>query len=136
MENFDNATMMRRRDGGTSTSASCGFQGNNDMYGLGVRLGAYIQWLSTILAYNLLKSEISSMSSVNMCYELALLTSLIWFTISNGSDLQAIEPFLGLLFCFGGVCVSSARALEHDKDGQIGNLFNQALTVAVCGYGV
>jgi hypothetical protein len=134
MNGFEMATMIGRRDDGNDTS--CGFQGNNDIYGLGVRLGAYLQWLSTVLAYNLCKAEIDSMGSVNTCYQLALLISMVWFTVSSGSDLSAIEPYIALFFCFGGVCVSSIRALESIKDSHLGDLVNQILAVGVCVYGV
>ena len=30
---------------------SCGFDGNSDLYGLGIRLGVYFQWISVPIIY-------------------------------------------------------------------------------------
>lgn len=32
-------------------SQNCGFDGNSDLYGLGIRLGVYFQWLSALIIY-------------------------------------------------------------------------------------
>ena len=32
--------------------STCSFEGDDNLYGLGVRIGSYLQWLTVGLAYN------------------------------------------------------------------------------------
>ena len=45
----------------------CGFVGDNNTYGLGIRLGIYLQWITSGIAYNFVPEEAvtSTMRSVN-----------------------------------------------------------------------
>ena len=88
---------------GRSTTP-CGFEGDNDSYGLGVRLGAYLQWLTSIFAYHLSAKEAESMHAVNTCFQIAMTGALIVTTKSQGSEMHAVEAFVILLFCVGGMC--------------------------------
>ena len=110
----------------------CEFTGNSDIYGLGVRLGTYIQWLSAIIALNLSREEAESMLSMVVCYQFAMLTGTIWITQHHTS--LALESIIAILFCFGGVCVSSTQEFSVTKLSalQQTSLFLQA---AVVGYG-
>ena len=49
------------------TAETCGFQGDDSIYGLGVRLGLYLQWFATCLADNFLPDEAIAMRGVNVC---------------------------------------------------------------------
>ena len=60
----------------TSSSApaattSCGFVGDNNTYGLGIRLGIYIQWITSAIAYNFVPEEAVTMRSVNNFFTLS-----------------------------------------------------------------
>jgi len=51
----------------TSAIETCGFQGDDNTYGLGIRLGLYLQWLTTSLANNFEPNEAINMRDINTC---------------------------------------------------------------------
>ena len=59
----------------TSSSApdgTCvGFNGDNNTYGLGIRLGAYLQWISSAFAYTFVQEEVDTMRGVNLYFTLS-----------------------------------------------------------------
>ena len=54
-----------------ASSTECGFMGDGDTYGLGIRLGVYTQWISSLLAYFFLPDEAASAGGVNTCFTLS-----------------------------------------------------------------
>ncbi|KAJ5986319.1 hypothetical protein N7451_010684 [Penicillium sp. IBT 35674x] len=108
----------------TSTQQLCGFVGNSDTYGLGVRLGAYLQWITSLFASQLSASEADSMRGVNTCFNIAMLVALIWQTFSRDPHLYPSEAYILLLFCICGICstflfsrnleLSTGKTLAHD----------------------
>ena len=56
------AEALAAKAAATGANVGCGFVGNSDVYGLGIRIGLYSQWLSTIISnwfhhYNLTQKE-------------------------------------------------------------------------------
>lgn len=91
---------------------TCGFPGNGDLYGFGVRLGLYLQWAATIAANTFLPQEASNMRTINGCFQLALLIGLCYTTITN-PDLFAAEVIIILFFGFG-----STSTLQFPRNAQ------------------
>jgi len=129
------------------SASDCGFVGNSDVYGFGVRLGTYLQWLSSIIAPNLSREEADAANGMNACYQFAMLAGTIWMTQHH--DLLALESFLALLFCFGGVCLSSIQGVKlawpssrqqsttaDSNEYSVAALASLSLQVAVVGYGI
>jgi hypothetical protein len=54
-----------------SATSTCGFKGDDNTYGLGIRLGVYIQWIISSIAYNFIPGEAVTMRGVNTCFTLA-----------------------------------------------------------------
>lgn len=54
-----------------------GFQGNSDIYGLGIRLGFYIQWLCLAFMFNFLPSARLYVVSGYLLYQLGMIVALI-----------------------------------------------------------
>lgn len=80
----------------------CGFSGNQDVYGLGIRVGLYAQWLSTFLSNWLHQRKVTKMRDVNTCFQLAMLTALL--SISNqGTATHAIDPYIIIIQIIGSV---------------------------------
>ncbi|RPB18844.1 hypothetical protein L211DRAFT_686771 [Terfezia boudieri ATCC MYA-4762] len=101
-------------------SGECtGFQGDQDTYGLGIRIGLYFQWVTSSIAYNLVPSEAINMRGVNNCFQLAMFAGLLYVTITNGwkQQLHPMEAYLLLLFCMGGVC-SGTTEVDDELDDQ------------------
>lgn len=91
---------------------TCGFPGNSDLYGFGVRLGLYLQWAATIAANTFLPQEASNMRTINGCFQLALLIGLCYTTITN-PDIFAAEVIIILFFVFG-----STSTLQFPRNAQ------------------
>lgn len=82
----------------------CGFVGDDNTYGLGIRIGVYLQWVTSSLAYNFVPEEAVTMRGVNNCFQASIFAGLLYVTITKGSNLYAVEAFLMLMICMGGVC--------------------------------
>lgn len=80
----------------------CGFAGNNDAYGLGIRLGIYIQWLIAAASSCFLQDGGRSIVGISNCYRLAMLIGLLFITLKHGAALQASEAAVMFLLGAGG----------------------------------
>lgn len=133
--------------GSKSGEGSCGFDGDTDSYGMGVRLGAYIQYLTSIFVYNLSPSEAASMRGVTTCFQIAMLGGLIAVTVTRSESLFAVEAWVILLICLSGAFSSLAwpwhrkrrTALPQLIDvapSNLGAVIRIALGAGMCAYGV
>lgn len=76
-----------------------GFDGNSDFYGLGIRLGVYLQWLASWLTNTLTPNEAGPSHDVNSIFVLAIVVAII---TSIASDrIRPVEVYVMLLICFG-----------------------------------
>ena len=80
--------------------ADCGFEGNTDMYGLGIRIGFYLQWFGTIIANWIARSEVEGLRFSNSLFVFATFLALVIQTIKN--TLKPVEIYIILLLTFGG----------------------------------
>ena len=76
---FDPSNLMSTKDRPTYNNTLCdsGFIGNSDVYGVGMRSGLYIQWVSSILANHLLREESTALMNTYLIFHIAL-----WITIA------------------------------------------------------
>lgn len=86
----------------TNAGATCGFAGNQDVYGLGIRLGLYAQWLSTYLSNWLHSANVTKMRSVNTCFQLAMFTALMAMANQDPKP-HAIDPYIIIIQIMGSV---------------------------------
>lgn len=80
-------------------TSTCGFTGNSDMYGLGIRIGFYLQWFGTILANWIAKSEVPGMRFSNSLFVAATFLALVIQTAH--AALRPVEIYIILLLTFG-----------------------------------
>lgn len=91
----------------TSSTLTCPVTGNSDLYGLGIRIGIYIQMLTVQLsglASAILKTE-DSLGQGTIIFVLA--TGIVLIRLLQEADtIQAVEvfPILSLLLAQVGVC--------------------------------
>ncbi|KAG9050335.1 hypothetical protein FS837_006207 [Tulasnella sp. UAMH 9824] len=118
----------------------CGFDGDDNTYGLGIRLGLYIQWLSTMLC-NLLglvkPEEAKSMKGINLCFQASVFGGLLYVTFTRGrtqdaGQLYAAEIWVMLCLCLGGVLTVTPE--PRDRAYVIHDVFQQGLNVAMASY--
>jgi hypothetical protein len=78
-----------------------GFVGNSDFYGLGIRLGIYLQWLASLIANPLLKSERDSMAGAYLTFSLALAVAVLLLAFQHECAFTA-EIIIVLNIFWGG----------------------------------
>ena len=92
-----------------------GLKGNPDLYGVGIRVGIYLQWISTLLTNIFVLSGVSDSLDTNSIFLFA-----IFIAIANATKSAGVEPLLGtiggfvmLQMCFGYVlCGMSITGLR------------------------
>ena len=81
--------------------AVCEFDGNSDMYGIGIRIGFYLQWYGAILASWLSPLELPNIQfSINV-FIVATFIALLIQLIRDVSRLEVVEVYIILLLAFG-----------------------------------
>jgi len=90
-------------DGATDTP-DCAFTGDEDMYGFGIRLGYYIQWVATVFGAYFTPKVVSSAFEANAIFNIGMLAGLIFSTIKR-NNMHVVEPLIVLGFSIGGAVV-------------------------------
>ena len=123
------------------TTHECGFAGNSDFYGLGIRLGVYLQWLTSLLANHFLAEAISDALDTNAIFVLALFVALILATAQM--NVRAAEVVVLLQLCFGFLfSILSIWGHRIGCRGEpvtfsiMGSFFRLSLSTAICAYAV
>lgn len=55
----------------------CSIDGQQDIYGMGIRAGLYLQWYSTVLAYLYASKEASALLIINILFSMATAIALL-----------------------------------------------------------
>ncbi|KAH0610067.1 uncharacterized protein H6S33_012613 [Morchella sextelata] len=136
---------QRQAQASSPVDNECGFSGDDNTYGLGIRIGVYLQWVTSAVAYGFLPTEAQSVRGVNNCFQAAMFAGLLFITITKGSDLYAVEAYMMLIFCMGGVCsgdakedggIFKAKKFAYHKASNIGGLIRFVLSTGFCVYGL
>jgi len=69
------------------------------MYGLGIRLGFYLQWYGAILAAWIARGEVKGLRLANIFFSAATLLATV-IQVAKGASLQVVEIYIILLFNF------------------------------------
>ena len=77
-----------------------GFAGNADFYGLGIRLGMYLQWLAQLLANVFLRGEWANLFGANMVFAFALTVAVLILTLRRECTFTA--EIIVIIFMFWG----------------------------------
>lgn len=99
-----------------------GFVGNSDFYGLGIRLGIYLQWLASLIANSLLKSERATMAGAYLTFSLALAVAVLLLAFQHDCAFTA-EIIIILNIFWGGtvlVMVPFVRLLADIRTTGLG----------------
>lgn len=133
-------------ESGKPEEGSCDVDGNPDLYGLGVRLGIYFQWLGSYLSNLLLPGEISTNLDANSIFLLALFVAVAKgsFDHSIGSidALVLLELSYGYFFSVLSLFGFRSCFFNHDGKGKevfistVGTYLRIMLTAAVSVYAV
>lgn len=77
----------------------CQFDGNSDMYGLGIRIGFYLQWFALIFANWMAPKEVPGLRFTYAVFVTATFLALMIQTPRK--NLQIVEIYIVLLLTFG-----------------------------------
>lgn len=107
------------------SNITCGFSGNSDIYGVGIRIGYYTQALAAWHANFFFLREAKNLRAVNGLFLLALVIVILIYA-HNAQETHAIEVFLLMQigFCLGSVSIMdstkySSRYLRLSKENSI-----------------
>lgn len=126
-------TALVLRAAGNDT-LSCGFDGNSDFYGLGIRLGIYLQWITTLLAHLFFDEAIPGNLELNCVFLLAV--SAATLVATRTGTVRPAECLVLLHLCFGFI-FSILSIWGHRIDMKFslaGSTFRLALATAISSY--
>ena len=87
------------------TLCAQGFEGNNDLYGLGIRISLYLQWLSVFLANNLLPVTRQELQKANLLFSLAICLATIIASFVEACVFSIEIEIMYWMYWGGYVCV-------------------------------
>ena len=82
-----------------------GFKGNNDLYGLGIRISLYLQWLSLFLANNLLPRTRQELRKPYLIFSTAICLVTIITSFANACIFSIEIEIMYWMYWGGYVCV-------------------------------
>ena len=80
----------------------CSFSGNPDIYGLGIRVGIYLQWFAYLLATKFLEERDVDIRDANTMFLLAIFIATAVLPTTNQTQTHAVEGMILLYIFFGG----------------------------------
>ncbi|KAK8167028.1 hypothetical protein IWX90DRAFT_232227 [Phyllosticta citrichinensis] len=100
--------------------------GNGDLYGLGIRLGIYLQWMSSHILHTVSPASAAATHDANSVFLLAILIALTTGTARQRKWIRAEEAYIVLLVAWGfvGTVVGVAGVRLGGLEGR-----------SVCGWG-
>jgi hypothetical protein len=96
----------------------CGFTGNPDIYGLGVRLGAYLLWFSSQIAYYFHLDAALDLTEASQTFSLALTIATFLFTLQpqeTEERARPVEAVITLLIIIGGQYSSFGASAQSQE---------------------
>lgn len=79
----------------------CIVEGNSDLYGPGIRLGVYLQWITSLIANHHAHESIRSNLETNTLFLLAIFIAAVVATAQ--SSLESAEILIFLHLCYGSI---------------------------------
>ncbi|PVF95411.1 hypothetical protein CPB86DRAFT_788059 [Serendipita vermifera] len=148
------ANLVRCQSDGNSTVTVCSFDGDEDTYGLGIRVGIYVQWFIMNYANIFALDEAANMRSINVGFSIAIFAGLGNLTTANREGpVYAVEYWIVLCLCLGGMFTTVFLPWSNRPDNQNnqterddwsfldylripGHVLQLIVWITVCAYGV
>lgn len=131
--------LLPRRNAGAPSENSndtywiqCGFDGDQDMYGLGIRIGYYVQWIATVFGAYYTPKIVSSAFEANAIFNIGMLAGLVYSTMRR-NNMFVVEPVMVLGFSIGGAIVGLLDPKNVHNPKSLKSL--RARLVHLCGTG-
>ena len=85
----------------TSRPICTGFEGNSDIYGLGIRTGVYLQWFSSWLCMTLNPETAQELHATNSIFVFAIIIAAVVAATSGEDPFRPVEAYILVQICFG-----------------------------------
>jgi hypothetical protein len=95
-------------------AACVGIKGNNDMYGLGIRIGAYLQSFALGLATILEQRSYRGIVFATMSFQLSMLVGVVYITVTDGA-LEAAEAAIITILTMLSAAGTSQKLFGGDR---------------------
>jgi hypothetical protein len=86
------------------------FEGNTDLYGIGIRIGLYLQWLSMLFVTLFVPEDEQVQRIINLIVQAALLSALC---IISNSDTNQVEPLIVMWLLCGSLSSLTGGSNTH-----------------------
>lgn len=108
----------------------CPFTGNPDLYGIGIRIGFYLQWISTLLATLFTPWEEDILRILNLLMQSAIFLGLVFLT--QDGEIHAVEPLIATWLSFGALSSLSGNGIN--PIGRFSGFFRVLVYSGFAGY--
>jgi hypothetical protein len=115
---------------GTSNEP-CGFQGNADIYGIGVRYGLYAQWAATFLVTLFAPEEEETFRIVNLTINTSIFLGIV---VQSATETNAVEPIIVLFLMCGSLSSLSGNGMGNWS--HVSGVFRVLFYAALSAYGI
>jgi hypothetical protein len=121
---------------------ACGFSGNSDLYGLGIRLGVYFQWTSALIIYVWYPEGRKDLAEAYLSFLFALIVAVLVIT-GRADPTYAAEILILTYIIFGGILTAMSigvrqhHKLRASRTGALGfitSTFVLAVTSVYCSW--
>ncbi|RYN23742.1 hypothetical protein AA0114_g12823 [Alternaria tenuissima] len=110
----------------------CQVNGNPDLYGIGIRIGLYLQWVSTLLISIFIPKEVRTTRAVNLWIQSAIFLGLLLLVTSQ--DATPAEVLIALWLLCGSL--SSLTGNGMSSLAKLSGLFRIFFYIALSSFGI
>jgi hypothetical protein len=115
-----------------STSVEqCGFLGNSDIYGVGVRIGLYTQWIATLLVTLFSPEEEETFRVVNLTIQSSIFLGI---AVQSAMETNPVEPIIVLFLMCGALSSLTGDGISNST--HVSGMFRGLFYTALSAYGV
>ena len=111
------------------TTTICSIDGTEGLYGLGVRIAIYLQWLVLLITPVCLPGDVPFFRTMNLIFQTAIFSALVMLT--SLQQLQPVEPIVVFWLLFGAPSTLDCNLLDTRTRIGLGSL---AFYSAMAGY--
>lgn len=114
----------------STSNPPCTFQGSSDIYGIGVRIGLYTQWVATLLVTLFAPEEEETFRIVNLTINTSIFLGI---AVQSTTETNAVEPIIVLFLMFGSL--SSLTGNGMSNSAHVSGAFRALFYTALAAYG-
>jgi hypothetical protein len=114
----------------TSNSEACSFEGNSDIYGVGVRIGLYSQWVATLLVTLFSPEEEETFRIVNLIIQSSIFLGICQ---QSSSETNPVESIIVLFLMCGSLSSLTGDGMSYFS--HLSGIFRILFYTALSAYG-